>query len=173
MNDINFLELANKKVSITVQMSEESRRQLEKAICATKYFETGSGIVAFWEGVPPKSTFQQRDRSFHRTANARLAFAQWQAILEKFAPKVPLEGALAFRLALTWPHTRETAKARDGAPVRKTTRPDGVNILKGVEDIMTSLGYWKDDNQLAVETVERWHGEMPGVLIEIRRLADE
>ena len=55
----------------------------------------------------------------------------------------------------------------------KITRPDGVNILKGVEDVMTSLGYWNDDNQLAVETVERWHGEMPGVMIEIRELRND
>ena len=30
-----------------------------------------------WEGIPPKSTFQQRDKNFHKTANARLAMAQW------------------------------------------------------------------------------------------------
>lgn len=130
-------------------------------------------ILAYWEGVPPKSTFQQRDRNFHPTAAARLAAAQWRAILEKFVPKEPLKGALAFRLVVTWPHTRETARIAGGAPVRKITRPDGVNILKGVEDIMTSLGYWEDDNQLAVETVERWHGEMSGVLIEVKELHDD
>lgn len=121
----------------------------------------------FWDGVPPKSTFQQRDRNFHLTPNARLAKAQFTAILEKFVPEKPLDGTLGIHLGITWPHTMKTEKMNNGMPVRKTTRPDGVNILKGVEDIMTALGYWKDDNILAVEHVERWHGDMPGIFIRI------
>lgn len=123
-----------------------------------------------WEGIPPKSTFQQRDRNFHQTANARLAMAQWQAILEPYKPPKPFTGPLSFRMVITWPHTRETEKQNGGRPVWKTTRPDGVNILKGVEDIMTRLGYWPDDNQLAIETVERWHGDMAGVYFCIEEI---
>ncbi len=125
------------------------------------------GVCFFWEGVPPKSTFQQRDRNFHKTAPAKLAFAQWRAILEKWAPEAPLEGPLSLRLVLTWPHTSDTRRLCEGRPVRKVTRPDGVNILKGVEDIMTACGYWHDDNQLAVETVEKWHGDLSGVTVEV------
>ena len=85
-------------------------------------------------------------------------------------PPVPLEGPLAIRLVVTWPHTRESEKADGGLPIPKATRPDGVNILKGVEDIMTRLHYWHDDNQLAFETVERWYGALPGIYVEISRL---
>lgn len=123
-----------------------------------------------WEGTPPKSTFQQRDKNFHKTANARLAMAQWQAILEIYKPEKPFMGALSFRMVITWPHTRETEKQNGGLPVWKTTRPDGVNILKGVEDIMTRLGFWSDDNQLSIETVERWHGDLPGAYFCIEEL---
>lgn len=122
----------------------------------------------FWTGIPPKSTFQQRDKNFHRTPCSRLAFAQWQAILEQFVPPVPYDGALSFRLVLTWPFPQ--GKTHDRSAVPKTTRPDGVNILKGVEDIMTSLKYWYDDNQLSIEIVERYYGEYPGVLLEITKL---
>lgn len=125
-----------------------------------------------WEGIPPKSTFQQRDKNFHKTANARLAFAQWKAILEKYRPPQPFTGPLSFRLVITWPHTRETEKQNEGRPVLKTTRPDGVNIMKGVEDVMTELGYWKDDAVLAIETVERWHGDLSGIMIIIEELAN-
>lgn len=127
-------------------------------------------LYFFWDGIPPKSTFQQRDRNFHPTAQCRLAMAQWQAILEPHVPPVPLEGPLAFRLVVTWPHTRESEKENGGLPIPKATRPDGVNILKGVEDIMTRLHYWHDDNQLAFETVERWYGALPGIYVEISRL---
>ena len=123
-----------------------------------------------WDGIPPKSTFQQRDRNFHQTASCRLAMAQWQAILEPHVPAEPFNGPLSFRMVVTWPHTRESFKQNAGNPVLKTTRPDGVNILKGVEDIMTRLGYWKDDNVLAIETIERWHGDISGALFVIEEL---
>ena len=73
---------------------------------------------------------------------------------------------------ITWPHTRETEKQNEGRPVLKTTRPDGVNIMKGVEDVMTELGYWNDDAVLAIETVERWHGDLSGIMIIIEELAN-
>ena len=129
-------------------------------------------IIFSWEGNPPRSTFQQRDKEFRPTANARLAFAQWKAILERYVPAVPMEGALSFRMILTFPHTAESIREKDGLPVPKITRPDGVNIMKGVEDIMTKLGYWHDDSQLASETVERWHGEFPGVTIIVESWED-
>lgn len=116
-----------------------------------------------WQGTPPRSTFQQRDKEYHPTASARLAFAQWKAILERYVPEKPLTGPLTFRMIVTFPHTQESRRIKDGLPVPKVTRPDGVNILKGVEDIMTRLGYWEDDSQLAIETIERWWGEYPGV----------
>lgn len=122
----------------------------------------------FWEGVPPRSTFQQRGRNFAPTPSARLARAVLKAALEPYAPKTPFTGVLGLRAVFTWPHTKETEKASGGLPVRKTTRPDGVNLMKGLEDIMTSLGFWKDDNLLAVETVERWNGPFSGIYIEIR-----
>ena len=127
-------------------------------------------IEFFWEGFPPKSTFQQRDKNFHKTPAARLAFAQWRAILEQGVPAHPLQGALSFKLVLTWPFPKSMKTTSVVIP--KTTRPDGVNILKGVEDIMTKLGYWQDDNQLAIETVERWYGMFPGVLVQIQELGE-
>lgn len=116
-----------------------------------------------WAGIPPKSTFQQRNKNFHPTASCRLAMAQWRAILEQHVPDQPFKEAVAFRMIVTWPHTRETIRRNHGLPVPKITRPDGVNILKGVEDIMTKLGFWIDDSLLASESIERWNGDYPGV----------
>lgn len=123
-----------------------------------------------WAGIPPKSTFQQRNKNFLPTASCRLAMAQWTAILEQHVPDQPFKEAVAFQMIVTWPHTRETLKRNHGLPVPKTTRPDGVNILKGVEDIMTKLGFWIDDSILAFEAIERWHGDYPGVLFIITEI---
>lgn len=118
-------------------------------------------IEFFWEGDPPRSTFQQRSRNFVPTPSARLAAATWQAILEQHVPETPFEGPLELNLGVTF-------RGKKSGP--KITRPDGVNILKGVEDIMTRLGYWHDDAQIYSETVRRYTGPMPGVYVRIREV---
>ncbi len=35
---------------------------------------------------------------------------------------------------------------------------------------MTDLGYWKDDAQVASETVEKFWADLPGIYIEIEQL---
>lgn len=128
-------------------------------------------LSEFYSTIPPKSTFQQRNKNFNLTPQARLTKATYRAILEKFRPPAPFDGPLHFRLVLTWPHTRQSRKAAEGhTAIAKTTRPDGVNILKMVEDIMTDLAFWHDDNQLSIETVERYYGDFPGILLQIESI---
>lgn len=47
------------------------------------------------------------------------------------------------------------------------TRPDGDNLIKMIKDVMTQLGYWNDDAQVYSETIERFYGDVPGVLVRI------
>lgn len=96
--------------------------------------------------------------------------AQWQAILEKHIPAEPLKGPIRLQVYITWPHTTESRKKLGGLPVYKTTRPDGDNILKGIKDICTKLGYWKDDAEVAIETVVRFHGDISGVSFEAEEI---
>ena len=131
-------------------------------------------IEFFWEGIPPKSTFQQRDLHFHKTPAARLAMAQWQAILEQHVPESPLKGPIALRIIVTWPHTAESMKrSRGGGEVYKITKPDGDNVLKGIKDIMTKLGYWEDDNHVSIEAITRCHGNFPGAFFSVKEIEDE
>ena len=126
----------------------------------------------YHDGNPPKSTFQQRSKNFIPCVTARYAMAIWRAILEKEKPPIPYEGPLELQLILTWEYPKSIRK-KNAKPVQsKTTRPDGVNILKMVEDIMTDLGYWHDDAQLSIETVERYFGIYPGVLIQIYQIKE-
>lgn len=127
-------------------------------------------IEFFWEGIPPKSTAQQRRQTRqggYLNPLTKKAKATWLAIVEKYAPAKPLEGALHFRVSLTWPHTKATAKENNGLAVPKTTRPDDDNCLKLLKDAMTKAGYWNDDSQTAHTEIYRWHGEMPGVYIAV------
>lgn len=52
----------------------------------------------------------------------------------------------------------------------KTTKPDTDNLQKALKDIMTKLGYWKDDALVVSEVVEKFWAERPGIFIHIREV---
>lgn len=130
-------------------------------------------IEFFHEFTPPKTTNQQRRQSAaggYLHDAGRIAKATWQAVLEQYKPEKPLSGAVKAVIILTWPHTLKSAKMRAGLPVPKTTRPDGDNLIKMIKDVMQKTGYFKDDAQIYSETIERWHGEIPGVSVTIEEI---
>ena len=129
--------------------------------------------IEFYEPFDiPSATPQQRKlhgKSSYPSRSLSLARASWQALLEKHAPPEPFSGPLKIRVRLYY-HVK-TKQMEIGY---KTTRPDGVNILKLMEDVMTECGYWHDDRQLSVEEITRyvWWGEEM-VHVKIFRLEDK
>ena len=86
------------------------------------------------------------------------------AHLIKDRPSEPYHGPLSVRISWLF----ETDKKKDiGAP--KTTRPDLDNLSKSLLDLMTKLGFWDDDAQIAkLELRKGWSSRGHGVLsIEI------
>jgi len=47
--------------------------------------------------------------------------------------------------------------------VPKATRPDDDNLVKMFKDVMTKLGYWKDDAHVSKSVLTRGHGDRPGI----------
>lgn len=52
----------------------------------------------------------------------------------------------------------------------KDTRPDCDNIVKLLQDVLSDLGIWDDDAQIASLTVKKKYSDRPGILIDVRRL---
>lgn len=52
----------------------------------------------------------------------------------------------------------------------KTTRPDTDNLQKLLKDVMTKVGYWKDDSLVASEIIEKFWSDIPGIWIRIEEL---
>lgn len=104
---------------------------------------------------PPKTTAQQarlvvrNGKLFKYDTPALLkAKLQLKRVLKKYVPKTPLDKALS--LEIVWSRLgsardQERQKEEDVFDVR---RPDCDNILKGLLDIMTDLGFWVDDSLL-------------------------
>lgn len=52
----------------------------------------------------------------------------------------------------------------------KSTKPDTDNLQKMLKDIMTDLGFWKDDALVASEIIEKFYADVPGLFIVIQEL---
>ena len=64
-----------------------------------------------------------------------------------------------------------SGKHRDGE--YKITKPDTDNLVKMVKDVMTDLGYWRDDAQVASEVIEKFWAAMPGLYVYIEELNED
>ena len=52
----------------------------------------------------------------------------------------------------------------------KTSAPDLDNSVKSLQDVMSRMGFWKNDSQIALLKLKKRLSEHPGILIETGRL---
>lgn len=128
-------------------------------------------IQFFTSMIPPTATHQQKRGKaekgklvFYEPPNLKDARAKLMAHLARYAPPEPMEGAL--RLLVKW--CFPLAGHPDGS--YKVSRPDTDNLQKLLKDVMTDLGYWRDDAQVASEIVEKFHAAQTGLFIRIEVL---
>lgn len=125
---------------------------------------------------PPRSTAQEKQYAVrngrvivYETAKAKAAKQLLRLVLAPHAPRNPLTGAVA--LYVTWRFSYKGKAHFDGE--YKTTRPDTDNLDKALKDVMTDLGYWKDDALVAREHIEKiWHKEHPGLYVRIMDISE-
>ena len=43
-------------------------------------------------------------------------------------------------------------------------------MIKLLKDVMTDLGFWKDDAQVASEITEKFWSDVPGIFIKVENL---
>lgn len=120
---------------------------------------------------PPTVTYQEHRvtvRSgkpvFYEPEEVKAAKAKLKAHLAKYRPKQKYDGAI--RLIVKWCFPR--GKHKDGE--YRITKPDTDNLQKMLKDIMTSVGFWKDDCLVASEIVEKFWAEVPGIYVRIDEL---
>lgn len=125
--------------------------------------------------IPPTITHQQKDMTVRRgkpvvyePAELKAARSKLEAYLAKYAPAVPLRGAV--RLIVKWCFPL-AGKHKDGE--WKTSKPDTDNLQKMLKDCMTRLGFWKDDAQVVSEVVEKFWAKVPGIYIAAEELEVE
>ena len=121
--------------------------------------------------IPPTETYQEHKVAivngkpgFYEPPKLKAARQKLKANLGKHVPDKPHTGAV--RLMVKWLFPKGTHK--NGA--YKKTKPDIDNLQKMLKDIMTELGFWKDDALVASEIVEKFWAEKPGLYIALESL---
>lgn len=127
-------------------------------------------------GNPSSKTAQQKGEAvvhghIHHYKKASVREAErvlsWQ--LKRFVPDEPLTGPI--RLRVEWFFELKKQKREEW----KITRPDLDNLEKGLLDVMTDLGFWRDDSQIVVKiTTKKVVPVGSGkLIIEIEEIQDE
>ena len=88
--------------------------------------------------------------------------------LIKNRPKIPMtNGELPIKLSVTFYYA---IKQKKKWWQWKTTRPDLDNLLKGLQDYMTKLGYYADDSQICWLEIKKFYSDKNIIEIEIEEI---
>lgn len=80
-------------------------------------------------------------------------------------PTKPLQGAVRVDMVIQYP------MAKGKSPLTfKITRPDLDNTAKLILDVMTDLGFWNDDAQIASLELTKLYHEKSGIYIRVTEL---
>lgn len=126
--------------------------------------------------IPPTATAQQKGERvvggcIHHYKKKNVA--QAEAILrDALLPYVPAEPITdkPIRLVTRWlfPYPKSAKKHQPGRKRWKITRPDTDNLNKLLKDVMTDMGFWKDDALISEECIAKAYDDEPGIEILIR-----
>ena len=125
--------------------------------------------------IPPTATAQQKGERVvggyihhYKKKNVAAAEAILRDALLPYVPEVPITD-LPIRLSVIWmfPYPKSAKKHQPGFDRYKITRPDTDNLNKLLKDVMTEMGFWKDDALICTEYIGKYYSDEPGIEIEI------
>ena len=131
--------------------------------------------------IPPKHTAQGGKRIL-KTRDGRLFIGkktdskaqqtenELLMMFYPFRPEKPIVGPLKLEVGWFYPYRSLEPKKNRGKCIWCDKRPDADNILKFVCDIMTRLGFWLDDGQIADLRFKKCWDEVPRIEVYIQSL---
>lgn len=125
-------------------------------------------------GEPSRTTHQSGMRTTRNGTKLYKspALIGWEKTLARglgmSRPDQPIDGPIC--LKVTWGFK---ARKKKDLWTWKLTRPDTDNMQKTLKDVMTRMGFWKDDSQIVFETCKKMLVDEPGIVIQIQELDPE
>lgn len=117
---------------------------------------------------PPTATQQEKKIGVRNGKPYTYSDEKWErardalwAQLEPHRPGTPISSGMVMDVTWCFPSGDHV----DGEPYLK--KPDTDNLQKGLKDIMTKLGWWKDDALVFSEHVTKIYSRIPGIRIDI------
>lgn len=121
--------------------------------------------------IPPTVTHQEKQVHvvsgkpiFYEPQEVKTARAKLRAYLFRHVPEEKY--TCPVRLTVKWCFPK--GRHKDGE--YRSTKPDTDNLQKMLKDVMTDLGYWKDDCLVASEIAEKFWADIPGIYVRIEKL---
>ena len=125
--------------------------------------------------IPPTATAQQKGEKIignyihhYKKKNVVKAEGILRDALLPYVPDYPITG-MPIMLVVQWmfPYPKSAKKHQPGWLRAKITRPDTDNLNKMLKDVMTDMGFWKDDALIFSELVTKVYSDEPGIIITI------
>lgn len=125
--------------------------------------------------IPPTATAQQKGERVvggyihhYKKKNVAQAEAILRDALLPYVPKQPIEGKpVMLKVLWEFPYPKSAKKHLPGHCRNKITRPDTDNLNKLLKDVMTDMGFWKDDALISYECIWKVYSDEPGIWIGI------
>ncbi|MDD5485957.1 MAG: RusA family crossover junction endodeoxyribonuclease [Dehalococcoidales bacterium] len=129
--------------------------------------------------IPPKSTHQSGLRIIRRkngtqfigkfsTSKSRRAQEDLLTLMMPYKPPSPLAGPLSLHIEWYYPYRKSESKKNTRLSLLPCDkRPDCDNLIKGAMDVLTRLGFWYDDGQVAEIHFQKAWTNKPGIFIRI------
>ena len=136
-------------------------------------------IDFFVSCVPPKSTHQAALRILKRhdgkmfvgkfaTSKGKQVEGELLTLFVPYRPPAPMQGPLMLSVHWIYPWRKSEKKVNiERGIIPCDVRPDCDNLAKFVCDIMTRLGFYGDDGQIAVLKFSKSWGQKPGISVHI------
>ena len=132
-------------------------------------------MIKFFLPIVPPTITDQTHRIGKRKNNTgffvydspelKTARSKLTAHLAGRAPDTPITGAVQLVVKWCFP---VTGGHKDSE--WKTSKPDTDNLQKMLKDCMTTVGFWKDDAQVASEVVQKFWADVPGIFVSVESL---
>lgn len=125
--------------------------------------------------IPPTATAQQKGERViggyihhYKKRKVEQAEAILRDALLPYIPDEPItDKPILLEVSWIFPFPKSAKKHLPGQMRWKITRPDTDNLNKLLKDVMTDMGFWKDDALICAETIEKMYGDEPGITINI------
>ena len=123
--------------------------------------------------IPPTATAQQKGECVragyihhYKKKNVAAAEAVLRDALLPYVPEEPVtDKPICLEVYWLFPYPKSARKHEPGHLRAKITRPDTDNLNKLLKDVMTDMGFWKDDSLICIERIAKYYSDEPGIQI--------